>query len=75
MHREVVEDPHNTVCRELRLARVSDRYECQVSVGLSSLPSNLDKEYLGTAPDITYFVDKPWAVKEEITKDELDFIF
>ena len=42
---------------------------------LPSLPSNLDKEYLGTAPDITYFVDEPWAVKEEITKDELDFIF
>merc|ERR1719318_1992945 len=59
----------------LRLARVADRYECQVSVGLPSLPSNLDKEYLGTAPDITHFVDKPWAVKEEITKDELDFAF
>jgi len=75
MHREEMVDQHNTVCRELRLARVADRYECQVSVGLPSLPSNLDKEYLGTAPDITHFVDKPWAVKEEITKEELDFAF
>ena len=49
-------DQHDTVCRELRLARVADRNECQVSVGL---PSHLDKEYLGTAPDITHFVDKP----------------
>ena len=74
-HREEMEEQHKTVCRELRLARVADRYECQISVGLPSLPSQLDKDYLGTAPDITHFVDKPWAVKDEITKEELDFAF
>ena len=75
MHREEMVEQHNTVCRELRLARVADSYECQVGVGLPSLPSNLDKEYLGTAPDITHFVDKPWAVKKEISKEELEFAF
>jgi len=75
MHREEMVEEHKSVCRELRLARVADRYESQVSVGLPSLPSNLDKEYLGTAPDITHFVDKPWAVKNEISKEELEFAF
>lgn len=38
--------------------------KCQVSVGLSSLPFNFAKEYLvGSAPDITHLVDKPWAIK------------
>jgi len=75
MHREEMAEQHKSVCRELRLARVADRYECQVTVGLPSLPSTLDTVYMGTAPDITHFVDKPWAVKDEITKEELDFAF
>jgi len=75
MHREEMADQHKLVCRDLRLARVADRYESQVSVGLPSLPSNLDKEYHGTAPDITHFVDKPWAAKTEISREELDFAF
>ena len=31
------------------------RYECQVSVGIAS---NLDEEFMGTAQDITHFVDR-----------------
>ena len=51
MYREEMVDQYNIVCRELGLARVADRNECQVSIGLPSLPSNLDKEYVGTAPN------------------------
>ena len=30
MHREEMVEQHNSVCREFRLARVADSYECQV---------------------------------------------
>ena len=63
------------MCRQLRLSRVADRYESQVKVGIPALPSHLDKTYLGTAPDITHFVDTPVAQKSEIGSAELEFAF
>lgn len=73
--REEGSDSHQKLCRQLRLARIADRYESQVKVGIPSLPSHLDKEYLGTAPDITHFVDVPFIAKSEITNQELEFAF
>jgi len=74
-HKEEMLEEHEKVCRELRLARVADRYESQVRVGLPSIPSSLDKEFFGTAPDITHFIDKPWPSKDEISEEELNFAF
>ena len=49
------------------------RFESQVKVGIPSLPCHLDKDYLGTAPDITHFVEEPFNDKTEI--NELEFAF
>ena len=61
--------------RCIRLARVADRYESLVSVGIPSLPSNLDKKYYGTAPDITHFIQPPLTDSPEISNKELEFAF
>jgi len=68
-------DSHKTMCRQLRLARIADRYESQIKVGIPSLPSHLDKKYLGTAPDITHFIEPPFIGGSEISNKELEFAF
>jgi hypothetical protein len=37
-----------------------------VSVGLAAVPSLVDKIYMGSAPDITHFIQEPLNTKEEI---------
>ena len=67
---------HREMCRELRLARIADRYESQVKVGIPALPSHLDTEYMGTAPDITHFLETPLESNDkEIGSQELEFAF
>ena len=68
-------DQHRAVCRQLRLARIADRYESLVRVGIPSLPSNLDNKYYGTAPDITHFLEVPLTDSPEISNLELEFAF
>ena len=46
-----------------------------MKVGLPSLPCNVDKKFLGSAPDITHFIEKPIITKEEITHEDLEFAF
>ena len=75
-HQQEGADQHAGVCRQLRLTRVADRYESQVRVGLPSIPSQLDKIYLGTAPDITHFIDAPPEDSSDaVTHDDLEFAF
>ena len=70
------EQRHREVCRELRLARLADRYESQVRVGIPALPSHLDTSYLGTAPDITHFLDAPMqSNSKEVSNQEMEFAF
>ena len=67
---------HREMCSELRLARIADRYESQVTVGIPALPSHLDTEYMGTAPDITHFLETPLGSNDkEIGSQELEFAF
>ena len=72
--REKGKKRHREMCRELRMARIADRYESQVKVGIPALPSHLDTEYMGTAPDITHFLETPLESKE-IGSQELEFAF
>lgn len=58
----------------MRLARIADRYESQVRVGMPSLPCHLDREYMGTAPDISHFLDTPFE-GEGVKNEELDYAF
>ena len=75
-HRGEAEEGHREVCRDLRLARIADRYESQVRVGIPALPSHIDTEYMGTAPDITHFLETPFESNDkEIGSQELEFAF
>ena len=75
-HRGEAEEGHREVCRDLGLARIADRYESQVRVGIPALPSHIDTEYLGTAPDITHFLETPFESNDkEIGSQELEFAF
>ena len=46
-----------------------------MKVGIPSLPCHLDQEYLGTAPDMTHFVEEPFHDKTGISTPELEFAF
>jgi hypothetical protein len=37
-----------------------------INVGMPALPSHVDRTYLGTAPDITHFIQEPLTTMEEI---------
>ena len=70
--REEWKDRHESVCQQLRLARIADRYESQVDLGIPGLPPNLDGEYLGTVPDITQALV---IGESEMGNQELEFAF
>ena len=46
-----------------------------MTVGLPAFPSHLDEKFLGNAPDITYFIEKPNVSKEDISHEDLEFAF
>jgi len=70
-----VSDSHEAMCRLLKLARIADRYESQIKLGVPPLPAHLDKEYMGTSSDMTHFIEPPLIGTGEISFDELEFAF
>ena len=61
-----------TMCRQLRLCRLLDQHEAVVGVGLPALPATLDTSYLGTAPDISHFLEQPWSGGDAIIGKEVE---
>jgi len=75
-HKQEHEEEHKSMCRNLRLAMVADTYESKVGISLPAIPSNVDKKYMGSAPDITHFIPEPFrSSNKEISKSELDHCF
>jgi len=75
-HREEGEKEHKTVCRQLRLCRLLDQHEAQIGVGLPAIPSHLDSQYLGSAPDISHFLEPSWDCNTgSILREETEWVF
>jgi len=74
-HREEDAGRHAAMCRHLRLCRLLDRKEAVVGVGLPAIPATIDLTYLGSAPDISHFLEQPWTGGEAVTTMESDWAF
>ena len=82
LHREESAAHHATVCQELLLTRVADKYESTVSLGNPPLPSDLDAVYRGTEPDIVSllktrhaYLDRVVAQPDRMGWEKLELVF
>jgi len=65
-HKSEDSERHIGTCRALKICMLADVYESCVGVGLPAIPSEVDKTYNGTTPDITHFITAPNQSSDEI---------